>query len=168
MVEQLVKLPNAVSQDRIQERTVERMADIPVPQVVEELVEVFNSRIVAKIDEVCKTTRAAFEGAISQFIDKVVDISVVAQRRIHMNRNVHETMEIRQLQHTDQVVDVPIVLVAQVPRVQVVEEAIEIPQLQVVKKIGVIPETVEISKLPLVEKNLCNHKHPDGPGHSDI
>ena len=34
MVEQLVKLPNTVSQDRIQER-VERIADIPVPQIVE-------------------------------------------------------------------------------------------------------------------------------------
>ena len=74
--------------------------------------EVFRSRIVEKIDEVCKTTRAAFEGTISQFIVNVVDISVVAQRRIHMNPNVHETIEIPQLQHIDQVIDVPAVLVA--------------------------------------------------------
>ena len=94
-------------------------------------------------------TRAAFEGAISQFIDKVVDISVVAQRRIHMNRHIHETMEIPQSQHTDQVVDVPVVLVAQVSQVRVVEE------------------TVEISQLPLVEK-IAVITHPDGPGHSDI
>ena len=40
MVEQLVKLPNTVSLARIEERIVERNADIPVPQVVEELVEV--------------------------------------------------------------------------------------------------------------------------------
>ena len=39
MVEQLVKLPNTVSEDRIQERTLERIADVPVPQVVEELVQ---------------------------------------------------------------------------------------------------------------------------------
>ena len=35
-------------------------------------------------------------------------------------------------------------LVAQVPRVEVVEEAVEIAQLPFVKKIGVIPETIEI------------------------
>ena len=51
MVKQLVKLPNTVSQDRIQERTVERIADIPVPQVVEELVEVFKLQIAEKTDE---------------------------------------------------------------------------------------------------------------------
>ena len=39
-VGQSVKLPSTVSEDRIQERTAERIADIPVPQVVEELVEV--------------------------------------------------------------------------------------------------------------------------------
>ena len=37
MVEQLVKLPTTVSENRIQERTVEHIAaDTPVPQVVEE------------------------------------------------------------------------------------------------------------------------------------
>ena len=37
MVEQLVKLPKTVSEDGVQQRTVEHTADIPVPQVVEEL-----------------------------------------------------------------------------------------------------------------------------------
>ena len=36
MVEQLVKLPKTVSEDRIQQRTAERIVDIPVPQDVEE------------------------------------------------------------------------------------------------------------------------------------
>ena len=89
MVEQLVKLPNTVSLARIEERIVERIADIPVLQVVEELVEVLLRKLVRlqRIQtRVCKM--AAFEGAISQFIDKVVDFSVVAQRRIHMKRSV--------------------------------------------------------------------------------
>ena len=38
MVKQLMKLPKTVSEDGIQQRTVERIADIPVPQVAEELV----------------------------------------------------------------------------------------------------------------------------------
>ena len=38
MVEQLTKLPKTVFEDGIQQRTAERIADIPVPQDVEELV----------------------------------------------------------------------------------------------------------------------------------
>ena len=40
-----------------------------------------------------------------------------------MNRNVHKTVEIPQLQHTDQVVDVPVVVVAQVPQGHVDEDS---------------------------------------------
>ena len=36
-----MEVPKTVSQDRIQQRNVEQIVDVPVPQVVEELVEVF-------------------------------------------------------------------------------------------------------------------------------
>ena len=36
-----MEVPNTVAQDRIKQRTVEHISEIPVPQVVEELVEVF-------------------------------------------------------------------------------------------------------------------------------
>ena len=39
--EQLVEVPETVSQDRIQQRTVEQIVDAPVPQAVDELAEVF-------------------------------------------------------------------------------------------------------------------------------
>ena len=94
---------------------------------------VFQFEVLENPDEAC-------EGAISQFIDKAVDIPIVAQREIRMNRNVHETIEIHQLQHTDQVVDVPVVLVAQVPQVRIVAETAEIPQLLLGEKIVAIPE----------------------------
>ena len=51
----------------------------------------------------------ACEGAVSQFIDKAVDTTVVAQRQIRMNRNVQKIIEIPQLQYTDDVVGVPVV-----------------------------------------------------------
>ena len=41
IVEQLVEVPKTVSQDRIQQRTLQQIPDTPGPQVVEELVEVF-------------------------------------------------------------------------------------------------------------------------------
>ena len=91
MVEQLVKLPKTVSQDEVKQRTVECIVDTPVPQVVEELVEL---HIVEKTDETSEFDAGAGEdpfakvkssitGLISrlQFIDKVVDILVVAQRQ---------------------------------------------------------------------------------------
>ena len=78
-----------------------------------------------------------------QFIDKAVDIPVVAQRQAHMNQMVQKTIEISQLQHTDQV-DVPVV-VSQVPQVHVVM-TVETPRVQIVA------ETTEIPQLPLVEK----------------
>ena len=41
IVEQLVEVPTNVFQDRIQQRTLEQISNNPVPQVVEELAEVF-------------------------------------------------------------------------------------------------------------------------------
>ena len=170
MVEQLVKLPRTVSVDRIQQRTAERIVDIPVPQDVVELVEVLRipkdriqQRFVEQTDETPDISFAEkiVEKAVIQtqgntqqvvntgvphvvpllrFTDKVVDIPVVAQRQIRVNRNVQKTIEISQLQYTDDVVDVTVVLVVLVPQVQVVAETAEIPQLQVVEKNGEIPE----------------------------
>ena len=62
-----------------------------------------------------------------EFTDKVVDIPVVAQGQVHVNRNVQKTIEISQLQCTDDVVDVPVVSVVQAPLVHVVAETAEIP-----------------------------------------
>ena len=41
IAEQLVEVPKFVSQDRIQQRTLQQISDTPVPQVMEKLVEVF-------------------------------------------------------------------------------------------------------------------------------
>ena len=78
-----------------------------------------------------------------QFIDKVVDIPVVALR------------EISQLQNLDQVVDVPVVVVAHGPHVHVEMKTVETSQLQLVVQVPVVPvvtETTEIPQLLVVEK----------------
>ena len=57
------------------------------------------------------------EETISQFIDKAIDIPVVAQRQVHVNRNVQKTKEISQMRYVGyQAVDVPVVMVVQVPQ----------------------------------------------------
>ena len=68
-VEQLVILPNILALDRIQKQIVERIADIPVPKVVEELVEVFKLRIVEIIAETVHGTYLLFQHIICRFGD---------------------------------------------------------------------------------------------------
>ena len=71
-----------------------------------------------------------------QFLDKVEEIPVVAQRQIPIVvQTVEKTIEIPQLQCIDEGIDVPIVLVVPVPQVQVSEKTVEISQLQTAEKI---------------------------------
>ena len=87
-----------------------------------------------------------------QFIDKVVDILVVAMRQTH---SFQKTIEIHQLQVADKVSDVPVAFVMLVPQMQVMAETAETPQLLSVVQVPqgqVVPETVEIPKLPFHEK----------------
>ena len=107
MVEQLVKQPKTIPQDRIQQRTVEHItADTPVPQDVEGTSRV-SSRLSLRTgfncvseDRSLKTLlllslrRSIIEMPVTQFTDKVVDILVLAQRQISMVQPVQKTIEI--------------------------------------------------------------------------
>ena len=123
MVEQLVKLPKTVSEDRIQERTEEQVIDIPVLADVEELMEV--SEVLHQdrsqqyfVEHTDATPDISFAEKIVeklvtqllQFIDEVVDIPVVAMRQ---TQSFQKTIELSQLQVADKVSDVPVVLVVQ-------------------------------------------------------
>ena len=74
---------------------------------------------------------------------KVVDVPVVLVAQVSHVHVVAKTPEIPQLQITDKVIDVPVVSAMQVPRVCAVKKTAE-TQLPLVKKICVIPETIEI------------------------
>ena len=184
-VELSVEVDTGMLQERFTGRAVEQIAEVLVPQILEERMKgdyyrrfpekttgdaeskaaegacaacAGDTRMVFENpDKACGMAHVTFEDAISeriveqirdvsvevpqlQFIDKVIDISVVEQRAIHMDRTAQKTTEIRQLPPIEQVVDVPVVLVVQVPQVQVVEETVEIPQLQVVEKIVLFPD----------------------------
>ena len=134
------KLPETVSDDRIQKRTAKHIADISVPQDVEELVEVVNT----DVQHVVNTVEA--EMPATQFTDKVVDIPVVLVVQAPLVQVMAETAEIPQLQITDKVVDVPVVLVVPVSQVRVVKKTVEDPQLQIVEKTVEIPELLNFVK----------------------
>ena len=64
-----------------------------------------------------------------------LNIPVMAQRQIPIDRTVQKTMETPQLQCVDNVIDGPVVQVEHVPQAHVAEKTVEIPQLDVVEKI---------------------------------
>ena len=84
-----------------------------------------------------------------QFIDKVVDVPVVAQRQIPIVvQTVQKATVIPQSQCIDKVIDVPVVSVTQAPHVQIVEKTVENPQMQIAEK------TAEIPLLQIVKKTV--------------
>ena len=99
MVDQLVKLPKTVSENRIQERTVEHIvADIPVLQVAEELVEVSKvfpeGRIEQRFAEQTIDTPALF------LAENVVEMLVTqTQEKIQQVASTH----VQHVASTDQV-----------------------------------------------------------------
>ena len=112
----------------------------------------------AKVPRVCAVKKTA-EIAQVQFLDKVDEIPVVAQRQISME-TVQKTMEIPQLQCVDKVVDNP-----EAPQVHVSEETVEIAQLQAAEKIVETRETQTIQRIQTSESlvHLTGAMKPNEP-----
>ena len=157
--EELAEVFKVLSQDRIQQRTVEQtipatsLAEMivvaPVIQTGEKEQQVANTHVqhvvnaveVEKSDIIEETRQKPIiqekinqvtkhvEIPLLQFMNKVVDIPVVAQRQISAVQTVQKSLEISQLPITDEVIDVPVVLVVQAPLVQVMAKTVQIPQL---------------------------------------
>ena len=97
--------------------------EVPVIQTQEKTRQVANTHV----QHVVNTVEA-------EFIDKAIEIPVVAQRQISMVQTVQKSIEIPQLQYCDDVIDVPVVSVVQVPRVRVVKKTVEDPQFEIAEK----------------------------------
>ena len=178
-VEELADVFRVFSQDRIQQRIVEQIIpatslaemiiEVPVIQTPERTQQVVNTNVQHIVDiveverpEIIKQTGQKpitqekinqvtkhVEVPLVQFLDKVDEIPVVAQRQIPiMVQTIQKTTDIPQLQCIDKVIDVPVVSVAQAPHVQIVEKTVESPQMQIAEK------TVEISQLQAAEKTM--------------
>ena len=122
--------------------------EVEKPEIIEQKVQ--KSVIQGKINQVTKHAKVSRVCAVKktaeipqvQFLDKVDEIPVVAQRQIPvMVQTIQKTTDIPQLQCNDKVIDVPVVSVVQAPQVQVSEKTVEIAQLQAAEKIVETPET---------------------------
>ena len=168
MVTQLGEVPNTVSQDRIKQRTVEHISEIPVPQVVEELAEIskvfsldgvqqrFGGQIIEtpalsldekivempvtqKTQQVANTHVQHVANTVEAEMLKIIEETV--QRMKPINQET-KRIEVPPLLFTDKAVDVPVVAQRQVSRVCVVKQTVEDPQFEIVQKTVENPETV--------------------------
>ena len=149
MVTQLVDVPNIVSQDRIKQRV-----RFPVPQVVEELAEISKFFFT-------EWSSTAFRGAnhrdplLFQLLERSLRCLSLRRRKQAANTHVphvvnavevekhiiqekinRETkwIEIPPLQFMDKAIDIPVVAQRQVPQVHVVKKTVEDPQFEMVQK----------------------------------
>ena len=163
-VEQSVKLPNNVPQDRIRQRK----------QDMEELARFFKVSFLDRVQQ--SSAEQTIETPDITLGEKIVDGPVTQTQQVVNTRVQHvvpllqivkktvEVLEVPLLQFNDKVVDIPVVVVAQVPQVHVVMKTAEIPQLQVkvvdvpvvlvvpVPQVRIVKKTVEDSQLQIVEK----------------
>ena len=79
MVEQLVKLLNTETQDRIQQRTAEQIVKTSVPQVAEGLVEVFKFFTQDRIQRLEKKTVEIPQSHVVEKIDEIPEIQTVQE-----------------------------------------------------------------------------------------
>ena len=144
---------------------VAQIVDIPVPQVVEELVEVFKvffqdrvqQRIVEQIietpaislvEKIVKVPKNPYAAASRENVcpargqhsgggGKIIKRTVQRKKPIIQEKINQVTMnvEIPQLQYIDKVVDVPVVMQKQVPAIQKVQKTVEVPQVQLIDKV---------------------------------
>ena len=167
--EQLVEVLKTVLQDRIQQRTVEQIADVPVPQMLKELAEVFKSFRRDRIQQrIVEQTIPAIPLA-----EKIVELPVIqTEEKIRQGVNTHaqhvvDTVEVQKpiiqekinpvtkhledplSQFTGKAMDIPVVAQRQIS-METVQKSIETPQLQYCDEVVDIPAVLVVEQVPRV------------------
>ena len=140
IVEQITETSAVSLAEEIMERTIEEAINIPLPHVVEKTIEgvklipqerVQNCTVEKTINmpvtmqhQVQKTV----EVPQTQFIDKAVDVPVIAQRQVPIVRKAQKTVEVPQAQSTDdEVMNALVIMQRHVPAIQVAQKTIASP-----------------------------------------
>ena len=156
MVEQ--KLPETVSEDRIQQRNVEQIVDGPVPQDVEELVEVFKVSPQDMVKQ--RFVEQIIETPAFSIAEKGVEILVIqTHEKMRLVANTHvqhvvNTVEAAvPLSHfIDKAVEILFGAQRQISMVQTLQTSIKIPQLQITDKVIDVP-VVQAERVPQVAQS---------------
>ena len=140
MMDKTIEVVKLSPQERVQNRTVEQIIDVPTLQIQETV----------EVPQV-------------QFIDKAVDVPVVIQRQVPTVQKMQKTAEVPQVQFIDKVVDVPVIMQRQFPAVQVAKKTVKDPQTQsIVKELRSKLEVGHTNKVHArnqLDKNRWRKKH---------
>ena len=128
-----------IPQERVQNRIMEQIIDMPVMMQCQ----------VQKTVEVPQI----------QFIDKAVDVPVIVQRQVPIVRKVQKTVEVPQALSTDEVMDAPLTMQRQVPAVQVAQKTVKDPQTQSIVK--ELRSKFEVGHTKVTEKNVHGRNRSD-------
>ena len=107
-----------------------------------------------------------------QLIDRVVDISVMAQRHVPSAPRVQKIVEMSKVQFSDGHVDMPVVAQRQVPMIPNVQKTVEVPQIQYIDKIVDAPvvarsEDVSVGTQTVSRKRKHSMETESADGTSD-
>ena len=158
MVKQLVEVPETVSEDRIQQRTVEQIVDVPFPQAVEELAEVF--RVYSQDRTQQRAVEQTIDTPATSLVEMIVEVPVIrTQEKTQQLANTHVQLVVSAVEaempkiiketvrRKKPIINVKINQVTrhvEVPQVQVVVKTVGIPQLQIVEKTAETPQAKTI------------------------
>ena len=148
---QEAKVPKIVSQNRIPQRTAEQVMDIPVPEVAEEVIEMFNvfsqdrvqQRRVEQITEtpavsiVEEIMERTIEETINIPIPHVMEKTIEGVKLIPQERVQNDTVE--------QIIDMPVVMQRKV------QKTVEVLQTQFIDDTVDVPVVVQ-RQMPIVQK----------------
>ena len=167
------RVPRTVSQDRIPQRIEEQLVDIPVPQIAEETVEVFDvftqDRVQQRIVEQSTETPAiSFADEIAETPKNQTQNDIICclteDQSEFLEVEVQETVEVPQIQFIDKTLDVPVVVQRQVPIVQKVQKIVEVPQTQFIDKVVDVPVHMQrqVPAVQVAQKTIASpaeHHH---------
>ena len=126
--EELVEAFKVFFQDRVQQRIVEQITEIPTVSLAEEIME--------------RTIEETINISIPHVMEKTIEgVKLIPQERVQnctveqfidmpvmMQRQVRKTVEVPQRQFVDKAVDMPVIVQRQVPIVRKVRKTVEVPQ----------------------------------------
>ena len=115
MMEKTIEVVKLIPQEKVQNRTMERIIDMPV---------MAQHQVQKRLPRFLQT----------EFIDKAVDVPVVMQRQVPTVQKVQKTAEVPQVKFIHKVVDAPVIMRRQVPAIQVAQKTVKDPETQSIVK----------------------------------
>ena len=155
-IDEVIKLPPT---ERILERTVEHIVHVPVPQTLEEVVEVVKA--VKFVPQERVHHQECRDYADTQYIDNVATVFMVIQRQVLRPSLIQVTKnaEFLQTQCIDKVVvEMPVVMQRKVPQIRTVLKTVEIPRAKFVGRVVEAPVIMQMCQCRLSRSRSASRR----------